>query len=92
MADPAPPTLGVALPPTSVLKIRDACLPCRKQRSKCDGQPCCSRCARLDLECTYVELVKAPTPVKKEPWQEFLSTTGAKPGALEISPIELLKE
>ncbi|KAI1302084.1 hypothetical protein EDD11_005755 [Mortierella claussenii] len=92
MADPAPPTLGVALPPTSVLKIRDACLPCRKQRSKCDGQPCCARCARLDLECTYIELVKAPTPVPKEPWQEFLNTTGAKPEALEIPPIELLKD
>ncbi|KAG0350592.1 hypothetical protein BGZ54_003734, partial [Gamsiella multidivaricata] len=92
MADPAPPTLGIALPPTSVLKIRDACLPCRKQRSKCDGQPCCSRCARLELECTYVELVKAPTPAKKEPWQEFLTTTGAKPEALEIPPIELLKD
>lgn len=92
MVDPAPPTLGVALPPTSVLKIRDACLPCRKQRSKCDGQPCCSRCARLDLECTYVELVKAPTPVKKEAWEEFLTTTGAKPDVLVAPPVELLKE
>ncbi|KAG0054038.1 hypothetical protein BGZ90_006065, partial [Linnemannia elongata] len=92
MADPAPATLGIALPPTSVLKIRDACLPCRKQRSKCDGQPCCARCTRLDLECTYVELVKAPKPVPKEPWQEFLTTTGAKPEALEIPPIELLKD
>lgn len=92
MADPVPPTLGIALPPTSVLKIRDACLPCRKQRSKCDGQPCCARCTRLDLECTYVELVKAPKPVPKEPWQEFLTTTGAKPEALEISPIELLND
>ncbi|KAG0326825.1 hypothetical protein BGZ99_008927 [Dissophora globulifera] len=92
MTDLAPPTLGIALPPTSVLKIRDACLPCRKQRSKCDGQPCCARCARLDLECTYVELVKAPTPVKKEPWQEFLSTTGAKPEALDILPTELFKD
>ncbi|KAF8941298.1 hypothetical protein EDD21DRAFT_375242 [Dissophora ornata] len=92
MADPAPPTLGIALPPTSVLKIRDACLPCRKQRSKCDGQPCCARCTRLDLECTYVELVKAPTLVKKEPWQEFLNTTGAKPEALDIPPIDLLKD
>lgn len=92
MADPAPPTLGIALPPTSVLKIRDACLPCRKQRSKCDGQPCCSRCARLELECTYVELVKAPTPVKKEAWEEFLNTTGAKPDALEAPPIELLND
>ncbi|KAG0372112.1 hypothetical protein BGX24_000723, partial [Mortierella sp. AD032] len=92
MADPAPATLGIALPPTSVLKIRDACLPCRKQRSKCDGQPCCARCTRLDLECTYVELVKAPKPAPKEPWQEFLSTTGAKPEVLEISPMELLKD
>ncbi|KAF9543586.1 hypothetical protein EC957_000770 [Mortierella hygrophila] len=92
MADPAPATLGIALPPTSVLKIRDACLPCRKQRSKCDGQPCCARCTRLDLECTYVELVKAPKPVPKEPWQEFLTTTGAKPEALEIPPSELLKD
>ncbi|KAF9183661.1 hypothetical protein BGZ49_004544, partial [Haplosporangium sp. Z 27] len=92
MSDPAPSTLGVALPPTSVLKIRDACLPCRKQRSKCDGQPCCSRCAHLDLECTYVELVKAPTPAPKEPWQEFLNTTGAKPEALVVPPKELLKD
>ncbi|KAF9918962.1 hypothetical protein BX616_003753 [Lobosporangium transversale] len=92
MADSAPPTLGIALPPTSMLKIRDACLPCRKQRSKCDGQPCCARCARLDLECTYVELVKAPAPIPKEPWQEFLNTTGAKPEALESAPIELLKD
>ncbi|KAF9172643.1 hypothetical protein BGX20_005199 [Mortierella sp. AD010] len=92
MTDPAPSTLGITLPPTSVLKIRDACLPCRKQRSKCDGQPCCARCAHLDLECTYVELVKAPAPTPKEPWQEFLSTTGAKPEALVIPPIELLKD
>ncbi|KAF9103628.1 hypothetical protein BGX27_010497, partial [Mortierella sp. AM989] len=92
MTDHAPSTLGIALPPTSVLKIRDACLPCRKQRSKCDGQPCCARCAHLELECTYVELVKAPAPAPKEPWQEFLSTTGAKPEALDISPIEHLKD
>ncbi|KAG0340934.1 hypothetical protein BG005_003113, partial [Podila minutissima] len=90
--DSAPPSIGIALPPTSVLKIRDACLPCRKQRSKCDGQPCCARCTRLDLECTYVELVKAPTPVPKEPWEEFLTTTGAKPEALEIPAIDLLKD
>lgn len=90
--DSAPPSIGIALPPTSVLKIRDACLPCRKQRSKCDGQPCCARCTRLDLECTYVELVKAPTPIPKEPWEEFLTTTGAKPEALEILPIDLLKD
>ncbi|KAG0337177.1 hypothetical protein BG000_005715, partial [Podila horticola] len=90
--DSAPQSIGIALPPTSVLKIRDACLPCRKQRSKCDGQPCCARCTRLDLECTYVELVKAPAPVPKEPWEEFLTTTGAKPEALEIPAIDLLKD
>ncbi|KAG0045643.1 hypothetical protein BGZ83_009116 [Gryganskiella cystojenkinii] len=92
MADPAPASIGIALPPTSVLKIRDACIPCRKQRSKCDGQSICSRCSRLELDCTYVELVKAPKHVPREPWQEFLSTTGAKPEALEIPPIELLKD
>ncbi|KAF9586322.1 hypothetical protein BGW38_006944 [Lunasporangiospora selenospora] len=92
MADSAPPSIGIALPPTSVLKIRDACLPCRKQRSKCDGQPCCSRCARLELECTYVELVKAPTPAPKEPWQEFLATTGTKPETFETLASELFND
>ncbi|KAF8309042.1 hypothetical protein DL93DRAFT_1798742 [Clavulina sp. PMI_390] len=31
-----------------------ACLPCRRQRIKCDGlQPYCSRCYRLDKKCAY---------------------------------------
>ncbi|KAF9438503.1 hypothetical protein BGZ76_007486 [Entomortierella beljakovae] len=92
MSDPVPTTLGISLPPTSVLKIRDACIPCRKQRSKCDGQPSCARCVHLDLECTYVELVRAPTLVPKEPWQEFLNTTGAKPDILEGPPLDLIKD
>ncbi|KAG0269342.1 hypothetical protein DFQ27_003851 [Actinomortierella ambigua] len=78
--------------PNVVLKIRDACIPCRKQRSKCDGQPLCSRCTRLGLDCTYVELVHTPAPVPAEPWQEFLTTTGAKMDALSKPPEELLKE
>ncbi|KAG7150080.1 Conidial development protein fluffy like [Verticillium longisporum] len=32
---------------------REACEPCRKGRSKCDGQTPCARCSSRGLECEY---------------------------------------
>ncbi|KAM6507134.1 hypothetical protein FALCPG4_018519 [Fusarium falciforme] len=55
----------VARSPVSRRLALNACDACRLRKTKCDeGQPCCGRCKRLELSCTYTNntLRKPPPP------------------------------
>ncbi|KAJ9151699.1 Fungal-specific transcription factor domain-containing protein, partial [Coniochaeta hoffmannii] len=43
-------------------KAAQACVPCRKQKRKCDkGLPACGLCSRMGRICDYTEVQQAPT-------------------------------
>ncbi|KAL4899372.1 hypothetical protein BDW74DRAFT_115921 [Aspergillus multicolor] len=58
-----PSTSGskIAIPRVSQLRtfgnrrVRRACLECRKQKTKCNGETPCSRCTSLSIECNYMD-------------------------------------
>ncbi|KAL6233626.1 hypothetical protein BDW75DRAFT_184890 [Aspergillus navahoensis] len=36
-------------------RVKRACIECRKQKTKCNGQSPCSRCTGFGMECTYMD-------------------------------------
>ncbi|KAL2871707.1 transcription factor domain-containing protein [Aspergillus lucknowensis] len=36
-------------------RVKRACIDCREQKTKCNGQHPCSRCTSLDIDCVYVD-------------------------------------
>ncbi|KAL4885420.1 hypothetical protein BJY04DRAFT_230963 [Aspergillus karnatakaensis] len=49
--------------PTSdpVPPLRQACVNCRNSRTRCEGDPPCSRCRRLHIDCTFVNSPSSQT-------------------------------
>ncbi|KAF1738749.1 hypothetical protein CRV24_000677 [Beauveria bassiana] len=60
-----------ARPPSSMLRTRQACEPCRRKKTKCTAErPTCSFCQRLNVQCVYLPRGLSPA-----------SGAGAKIGA-----------
>ncbi|RUS27127.1 hypothetical protein BC938DRAFT_483677 [Jimgerdemannia flammicorona] len=57
-----------------LVRTREACMRCRKKRSKCDGKRPCQRCFRVNFECVYTtpKIVPEPEDVNKENEAEAL--------------------
>ncbi|OJJ05830.1 hypothetical protein ASPVEDRAFT_87166 [Aspergillus versicolor CBS 583.65] len=60
-SEPSPPTSKIAIPRVSQLRsygnqrVKRACIECREQKTKCNGQNPCGRCTSMDLQCVYVD-------------------------------------
>ncbi|KAL5050901.1 hypothetical protein BDW71DRAFT_171848 [Aspergillus fruticulosus] len=60
-SEPSTPGSKIAIPRASQprlygnRRVRRACLECRKQKTKCNGQAPCSRCVGFGIECTYMD-------------------------------------
>jgi hypothetical protein len=53
-------TMAVSTAPSS--KAAQACVPCRKQKRKCDKSlPSCGLCSRMGRSCDYTDVQQAPT-------------------------------
>ncbi|KAL4747508.1 hypothetical protein BDW72DRAFT_196653 [Aspergillus terricola var. indicus] len=60
-SEPSTPGSKIAIPRVSQLRaygnrrVKRACIECRKQKTKCNGQTPCSRCIGLGMECAYMD-------------------------------------
>ncbi|KAL4780319.1 fungal-specific transcription factor domain-containing protein [Aspergillus varians] len=60
-SEPSTPGSKVAIPRAPQLRsygnrrVKRACIECREQKTKCNGQNPCSRCTSLGISCVYVD-------------------------------------
>ncbi|KAF8304866.1 hypothetical protein DL93DRAFT_414445 [Clavulina sp. PMI_390] len=61
-----PTTMQQTLTSTKMLTKGDACLPCRRDKRKCDGsKPACPRCLHLSKQCVYAHGIAQRRPTTR---------------------------
>lgn len=67
-------------------RSRQACLPCRRRKRKCDGKLPCNICKGYDYECEYNEGSQPVSHKRANPSNQLSTQRGAKLACVDHSP------